>query len=366
MTGPTIFSQSSAASLVNSLIPSSLPAAAAAAVANNLTARLFTIDGPGNVQSDIQSDLDADATYLSELGETGTYDVSLLMAFEVEMATDFGAVEQENTPGIFGLGVPDPTLTALTDSAGNVTIVEGGVGIIGYFTLESDGSYQAAPGVSNTLTLSNGVYQDRLADGTDVVFNANGSLNFIEQPNGDTLTAGYTGDLLTTLTDSFTGDVTSFAYGSQGLVTKYTDPQGRVATFTYDANERLVSTTSSQGTTSFTYVNGSDPASENAIATITNPDGTQQDFTYDSQGRVIEETLNNTAEPITTSYNEGEFIQTDALGDTTTNFLNEFVAGEGDRRAWRRHRDGLQLGRIADDPGIVERKDLKLRVRRSR
>ncbi len=284
VTGPTVFSQSSAASLVNSLIPSSLPAAAAAAVANNLTARLFTNDGPGDFQSDIQSDLDADATYLSELGETGTYDVSLLMAFEVEMATDFGAVEQENTPGIFGLGVPDPTLTALTDSAGNVTIVEGGVGIIGYFTVQSDGSYQAAPGVSNTLTLSNGVYQDRLAGGTDVVFNENGSLNSIEQANGDTLNAGYTGDLLTTLTDSFNGDVTSFAYGSQGLVTKYTDPQGRVAAFTYDANQRLMSTTSSQGTTSFTYVNGSDPASENAIASITNPDGTQQDFTYDSLG----------------------------------------------------------------------------------
>ena len=52
------------------------------------------------------------------------------------------------------------------------------------------------------------------------------------------------------------------------------------------------------------------------------PDGTQENFTYDNQGRLIEQAINGTAEPITDSYNEGEIIQTNALGDATATFLN--------------------------------------------
>jgi RHS repeat-associated protein len=320
LASPVIFGQNDESAFISALIPPSLSLSETAvqALTSNLDARFFTPIGvPGESTLNLQSDLDADATYLGGLGETDTYDVNVLMGLEYQMATDFGAIAQRNAPGAFGLGVPDPTLTAVTAASGDVSIVEGGKGKLEFFSRQVDGSFQAAPGDFSTLSEGGGTYQVREPDGTREAFNANGSLNDIEQPNAHKLTAGYTGSLLTSFIDSATGGVTTYTYNAQGMITQITDPQGRITTLAYGASGQLLqSTTNSSGTTSFTYMG-------NAIASITNPDGTQQDFTYDHEDRLNSQSRNGGAEPMTYSYNEGAVTQTDALGDETTSFFNE-------------------------------------------
>ena len=102
-------------SLESDLQPGRMPAGAWSPIYGNFTAEV------GDTMGGLQTVLDNDASYMSELGEY-TPDVNQLLDFQLTQAGDFGAIAQRYTPGIFGLGVPDPTLTAVTDSSGNVAI----------------------------------------------------------------------------------------------------------------------------------------------------------------------------------------------------------------------------------------------------
>jgi RHS repeat-associated protein len=277
----------------------------------------------GTTVASFQALLDKEATYLSQLGEY-TGEEGRLLALEFQQAADFGAIDQDYTSGAFGLGVPDPTnITATADSSGNVTIQIGGE--VRDFTLESNGSYQGAPGDTGVLTLTNGAYQIREADGTIEAFGTDGRLSYVQDTNGNRTSAVYSGSQLTQLVDS-DGETTTFTYNSQGLVTQITDPTGETTNFTYDAaGEHLLSITYPSGTESFTYVTGQGAQSENAVQSITFPGGTHEYFTYDSRGRLIETTADGGADPVTYSYDgAGGITTTDGLGDSTTECLNEF------------------------------------------
>ena len=300
--------------LESSLQPPDLSAAAWNAVFANFTSEV------GNTMGGLQTALDNDANYLSQLGEY-TPDPGRLLAFQLEQAGDFGAIAQRDTPGIFGLGVSDPTTTAVTDSEGNVEIVSGSTAL--QFTLLPDGSYQAAPGDSGTLTLANGIYQLREADGTLAIFNTDGSLKEVEDTDGDLMIYGYTGTRLTSITDAATGGVMGFAYNAQGLVNQITDPEGQLTTLGYDAAGHLLTVTAPEGTTSYTYVTSGTPQQLNALASVTNPDGSQVFYTYNSQGQLIGQSQNGGADPLTFSYDLGTISETNALGDTITQFFNE-------------------------------------------
>ncbi len=300
--------------LESSLQPPGIPTAAWNAIFSNFTAEVGTTSGS------LQTALDADANYLSQLGEY-TSDVTQLLAFQVDQAGDFGAIAQRYTSGMFGLGIPDLTVTAVTDAQGNVSILSGNT--VRGFALQSDGSYLPAPGDFATLTLANGDYQLRETDGTLKVFNANGSLNFIEDTNGNRTFYGYTGSQLTSITNTLNGDVTTFLYNPQGFVSQITDPEGRVTSLTYDSSGHLLSVTDPLGTTSYTYVTSGTPQQLNAAASITNPDGSQVNFTYNNQGQLIGQSQNGGTDPLTFSYNVGAITTTDALNDKTTAFLDE-------------------------------------------
>ena len=127
--------------------------------------------------------------------------------------------------------------------------------------------------------------------------------------------------------------MTTFAYNAQGLVSQITDPEGRIITLTYDADGHLLSVTAPQGTTSYTYVT-SGPQEQNALASVTNPDGTQVIFTYNVQGQLIGESQNGGADPLTFGYNLGAITETDALGDTTTLFLDDAELSPGSWIRW--------------------------------
>ena len=78
------------------------------------------------------------------------------------------------------------------------------------------GSYQAQPGDYGVLTATgNGTFTLTEQDGTVTAYNADGTLNYVEDTDGNTITAGYTNGLLTSLTAS-SGQSLTIAYNSAG------------------------------------------------------------------------------------------------------------------------------------------------------
>jgi RHS repeat-associated protein len=333
------------ASVEDSFRPSYISASAWAPIWSNFLASV------GSTEGSLEDTLDRDATYLSQLGEYND-DVNSLIGFELEKANDFipvtslpSSVDASSpSPGLpltfsrqllpmisgryqsgpLGQGWTDNwAISASTDSQGNVTVSESGA--IRVFTLQSNGSYQAEPGDYGVLTLSNGAYQLREKDGTLIAFNTNGSLNYEEDTNGNRITAGYTGSLLISLTES-NGEAITLSYNSAGLISQVTDAEDRTTTYSYDSNDQLLlSVSNAQGTTQYSYVTGQGAADQYALASITNPNNAHVYFQYDAEGRLVGQSLDGNAEAVTYTYGAGaEVTSTDALDIATTTLFNEY------------------------------------------
>jgi len=275
----------------------------------------------GNTVGQLQTVLDNAATYLSGLGSY-TPDYSQLLGFVLQQAGDFGLIDQRDTLGPLGMGMPDPNIVAVTDSSGNVSITQ--AGLAEPFTILPDGTYEAAPGDHSTLTRTGNTYQLRNADGTIYDFNPDGSLNRIQGLTGDQTLFAYSNQRLVSMTDSATGEATNYAYDADGRITQITDPEGRITTLTYDPTDTLLEQIQAPiGTTTFTYVSDPGSPSNNALGSITYPDGSELNFSYDNQGRPIMVSENGGDDPLTFAYDEGKVTETDAVGDTSSFFQNQ-------------------------------------------
>ncbi len=207
-------------------------------------------------------------------------------------------------------------ISATTDPSGNVYIQEGSV--TREFQNLGNGQYQGADGDQGILTQTQGDYTLRDTDGLVTTFLPDGQLNTITDSNGNSVTAGYTGKLMTSLTAS-DGDKLLIGYNAQGLISQITSPAGNVTTYEYDTNDQLISVSSANGITQYAYINGQGAAQEHALSVITDPDGTHTYFVYDSEGRLIEQSGDNGAGAITYAYlSPGGYTATDATGATTT------------------------------------------------
>jgi YD repeat-containing protein len=309
------------------------------------------LNAVGTTVGDFHRVMAQDASYLSELG-TYTYDVGKLIAFEIGKANDY--LPSQTLSSVADVGTPAPGLSltfgrsflqpisgryhlgrlgrgwvdnwdfsAATDAQGNVFIHEGaGLRI---FTKLANGTYEGTPGDMGMLMLSGGAYSLHERDGTVFAFNPDGTLNFDQDTNGNRITAGYTSGLLTTLTQS-NGEQMTLAYNAQGRISQVSDAFGRITTYSYDASsEHLLSVTTPQGTTQYTYVTGQGPAEEHALASIAFADGMHQFFSYDNQGRLAGQSRDGGAEPITYAYGQGATLTaTDASDASTTILYNEF------------------------------------------
>ena len=305
----------------------------------------------GSTAGQLETVLDRDATYLSQLGEY-VYDVSTLTGFEIEKANDFlpvptlaskvDAASQapgpaltfsrqflQPLPGRYQLGrlgrgwTDNWDISATTDVQGNVTILaSGGVRAFGK---QADGSYQAGPGDYGVLTLTGGVYRLREKDGTTYSFRPNGKLDYVQDRIGNRITVGYIGNQLTSLTAS-NGEQLVLAYNGQGRIRQVTDAFGQVTTYGYDTSgEHLLTVTGPQGVIQYTYVSGQGAAREHAMASITYPTGNHLFFDYDPQGRMIDQHRDGNAEAVTYAYGAGgQLITTDATQHSTTGLFNEF------------------------------------------
>ncbi len=307
----------------------------------------------GNTWGDYVTALDQNATYLAQLG-IDVNDVGDLTGFEIDQANGIDPItlataEDISVPvpglplsidrtiastitghyvfGPFGYGWAlgdgwGQTLAVGSDGTVTITDPDGSQRV---FQPDSRGAdYFADTGDYGTLAnLGNGIFTLTEQDGEVTDFQ-NGQVAYIQDANGNRITAGYTSGLLTSLTDT-SGAYIDLTYNSASLITSVTSSAGQTATYTYDAtNHYLLSVTDYEGfTTGYSYVSGTNPATNHALESVTNPDGTQDNFSYDAQGRLSESSVNAGSEAVKYAYGFGGTVAvTDANGGTETLYLD--------------------------------------------
>ncbi|MCX5951905.1 MAG: DUF6531 domain-containing protein, partial [Cyanobacteria bacterium] len=304
----------------------------------------------GDTAGSYQKELANNATYLSQLGES-TGDISRLMAFELRQASnqllgptlvstidaiaptpglqlEFSRTYSSSIDGRFSLSsfgrgwTHQWNIKAITDGTDNVTIHD--YDRTRLFSKQADGSYRNRAGDGATLIQTSGTYRLQEQNGTVVTFSANGNLNYVQDINGNQISAGYTGGQLTSLAHS-NGDIFTLSYNNYGHISQLTDQAGRTTTYSYDASgEALISVTNAEGTVSYTYETSDGTASEHALRSITNPGGLQTFFDYDNQGRLIHQSRDGGAKLLTYAYDSaGVIIITDNAGFSSQLLVND-------------------------------------------
>lgn len=285
------------------------------------------------------------AAYLGRLGER-VVDVGQLLAFEFLQAEGLnpsrtlasavdGAVEAPGLPlvfsrsfpasisqrfeiGPFGRGWSHNWQYSLSVAADGTVTMTGPGGSRRVFQPDSrySGRYFAQAGDHATLTpLGGGAFSLREPAGLLRVFRADGKLDYAEDPNGNRITCGYSGNLLTSLTHS-SGQYLQVTYSGAGRIQTITDNLGRQTTFSYDgANERLGVAQYYDGrSANYTYNLSAGPA-QHALTRVDNSCCNHRYFDFDPQGRLAGTHLEGNAEAVSFTYGTaGKVTVTDALG----------------------------------------------------
>jgi len=183
--------------------------------------------------------------------------------------------------------------------------------------------YLGFPGDFASLTKENNAFELRELGGGVTRFRADGSLDFIQDANGNRLSAGYTGDQLTSITHT-NGSTLTFAYNAQGRIRQVIDPNGDVATYEYDpSGEHLVRVTTTAGSTEYTYTPAANGPVAHALAAITHAAGTHLFFQYDGQGRLVRQEADGGALAVRYAYDTASVSVRDAQDRTTTIFYDD-------------------------------------------
>ncbi len=154
---------------------------------------------------------------------------------------------------------------------------------------------------------------------------ASSHLTSITSRNGYTRTLNYTGETLTSVTDSY-GRTLSFAYNADGTMASITTPDNTTIAYSYTAGpladlvatgQQLASVTfptSPAQTITYNYADSSLPW---ALTSVTDEDGNAyESWTYDSTGRGLTNQLGGGAGLTTMTYGTNTATVTNALGVT--------------------------------------------------
>lgn len=308
----------------------------------------------GSTAGQFDTSINADTAYLSSIGVNNP-SFEQIMAFEMMKADaalpvstlggsvdssfeapglslNFGrafgqSISRRNLLGTLGRGwVSNWDITSTIESDGTIRIDYAGVPrVFVPDPLRSESYVSVNPGDHATLStfIAGGGIQLRETDGTVTRFRADGKLDFVRDANGNRITAGFNvSGQLVSLTHS-NGKAIAITYNPQGRVATVTDPSSRVATYSYDVGgEHLLSVTTIDGTTEYTYVSGQGASREHALGSVTTPNDAESHFAYDAQGRlssVFSGTVGIPINPITITYpSPGGVALTDANNATTT------------------------------------------------
>ena len=235
-----------------------------------------------------------------------------------------------------GYGWTDSYNIGLTVSpSNNAVVIAFGDGHSEMYATNGAGGYFSQPGIYNVLTAGGGSYTLTTKEQQKYNFNPSGQLTSIVDKNNNAITLAYTGNNLTSITNTVER-VISFAYNANNCLTNITDPLGRTVRFAYDANTNLISVTDTRdGLTQFSYdqyhqiTNAIDPRGNTFVS-----------MQYDDEQRVV-------------SY------QKDALQGTTA-FIYDFVHNQTtvtdamDNVSLYIYDDQLRVKSIRDNLGNVE------------
>ncbi len=308
----------------------------------------------GTTWGDYLDVLRDNANHLAEIGQR-VYNTSELFAFEFVQAATMGAPPlMEAARDAFapapGLPLtferyflPQPVrrarlgplgrgwmhfyqITLYERSDGSVAIHGPSIGFDRSFQPDGRGGYRAAPGDHATLVaLSDGEFRLTEQNGLEYRFHADGQWHWIEDTNGNRLTASYDSQgRLIAITHS-SGDQFAFEYDSAGRLVTLIGQAGRATYYAYDATgEHLLSVTAGGGqSTSYTYVTGAGPLLDHHLASITYPGDLQVQFVYDGLGRLAGHHLSGGEPAVGYTYSTaGRTVMTDVLGNTTTTWLD--------------------------------------------
>jgi len=269
----------------------------------------------GATWGDYLAMLDDNAAYHARLGAS-VEDVSLLVGFELCQADGMNPIHylaQEldasvPTPGLplfFDRAFAQPInlryelgplgrgwthfwqIVLSQDADGRVTITDR-TGTPRIFQPDAREGYFSPVGDYATLTaVGGGAFTLREKDGLLFAFRPDGNLDYVEDTNGNRVTAGYTAGRLTGLTHS-SGQSLQISYNAAGRIERVADYFGRETLYTYDpADEHLLSVRSPDGqTTLYAYHSGGGLATKHALTEIQFPDGAHQYFTFYDNGRI--------------------------------------------------------------------------------
>lgn len=266
----------------------------------------------GETAGDFHQMLLDTADHFAALGAP-TNDVRRLVDFQLQIAGGDGAIAARFRDGALGLGQPDATVTRIElEDDGTVAMHVGDLSRAFYLTAELQ--YRAAPGDAGQLSKVGDSYRIRELTGETLVFRADGLLDYVQDASGNRNTWSYDAEGRTaTVTSSATGVVTTYAYDAAGRILLLSTSTGLATSLTYDAAGRLETIESQGVTATYSYVE-SGPA-KNAVASVT-VGGDVTTLSYDALGRLAGTTRG--AAVTTIAYDAfGRQTTTDAEGRST-------------------------------------------------
>ena len=333
-------------SLESAMQPSGIPSDAWNAIFTALTNEV------GSTWGDYVTTFDSDAAYLGRLG-LNVQDITKLLPFQIMQADGLCPIQtlassvdasviapglsltfsrsygerisQRYAMGPLGRGWSHNWQYSLQQgNDGTVTIFGPGCSQRifqpdkrgGYFNQAGDYGTLAADGSGGyTLTEKTGAVSE---------YAANGTLNYIQDLNGNRITLGYSGGLLTSLTHS-SGQYIQLAYNGAGLIQTITDQLGHQTILTYDAaNQHLIGAQYFDGrTVAYKYNTNGSVTQLHALTASSTSCCNWRYFTYDSNGRVSGTYLAENAQALVLRYGTGGQVNvTDALTNSTQFFYD--------------------------------------------
>jgi RHS repeat-associated protein len=306
----------------------------------------------GATWGDYVSALNDNAAYLGRLG-IRIADVSQLLAFKITQADGLSVIRSiasftdasTPTPGLrlsferifpqsisrrYDLGVLgrgwshnwDMTRSVAAD--GTVTVT-GPAGTRRTFQPDSRGGYFAQTGDHGVLeALAGNIFKLTESRGLVRQFRADGKLDYVQDPNANRITCGYSGNQLVSLSH-FSGQSLQLTYNGAGRIATITDPAGRQTILSYDGSDQhLVTAHYFDGSEiHYTYQIGLGATREHALTEIAYHGGNHRYFSYDAQGHLSGFSRDGGAEAVTFAYDSaGTVSATDADARTTRFFLD--------------------------------------------
>ncbi|MBU4262773.1 MAG: hypothetical protein KKC76_13030 [Proteobacteria bacterium] len=208
------------------------------------------------------------------------------------------------------------------EADGSVTYLASDGGIFLY-KKNPDGTYQRPTGKFTILSKDASDFILREKNGLQRVFDLTGRLVALTDPNGNSQTLTYSGDLLVTVTDP-AGRSIHFTYDGDDRITSITGPGGHSWQYGYDGGKLASFTNNASQTTTYIY------NTDGWLASITNPTGGTVAIDYYSNGKTSLNLLPNGG-TYTYAYNDPMKVTTvtDPEGNSTIYYYTTMAVISG-------------------------------------